>query len=175
MDHGQLTRRRFLVSAIVLCGAAGVALPAGVLTTTRAWAASPDQADEPARSAMVRMARLLYPHDALADDVYAEILDRVLSDAASGADFAAQLDSAAAALDAKTNGNWYEADEPRQVEAMRGLQNEPFFIAIQNEVRAGIYNGRAFWKHIGYLGPSKGFGGYLGRGAGDIDWLPGDK
>lgn len=124
---------------------------------------------------MVRMARLLYPHDALADDVYAAILDRVLSDAASGAEFAARLDSAAAALDAKTSGNWYAADEPRQVEAMRGLEREPFFIAIQNEVRAGIYRGQAFWKHIGYPGPSKGFGGYLGRGAGDIDWLPGDK
>jgi hypothetical protein len=27
---------------------------------------------------------------------------------------------------------------------------------------------------MGYEGPSWQFGGYAGRGAGDIDWLPGE-
>lgn len=55
---------------------------------------------------------------------------------------------------------------------MREIETEPCFVAIRNHVRAGIYYGAAFWKLVGYPGPSKDFGGYLGRGAGEIDWLP---
>jgi hypothetical protein len=35
--------------------------------------------------------------------------------------------------------------------------------------------GAAYWKHVGYPGPSKDFGGYLRRGAGEIDWLGEDS
>ena len=55
---------------------------------------------------------------------------------------------------------------------MRGIETEAFFVAIQATVQFGVYNDPDFWKHVGYPGPSKGFGGYLHRGAGDIDWLP---
>ena len=61
------------------------------------------------------------------------------------------------------------------VDAMRRIEAEPYFVAIRNRVRAGIYMNPVFWQHVGYPGPSKGFGGYLRRGAGDIDWLPGDE
>jgi hypothetical protein len=31
--------------------------------------------------------------------------------------------------------------------------------------------GAAFWQQVGYPGPSKGFGGYLHHGPGEVDWL----
>lgn len=175
MEQNPLTRRRFVVSLIALSGAAGSAPQPGLFSLSRAWARSADQVDESVRRAMVRMARLLYPHDALVDDIYSDVLDQALTDAAKGAEFAEQLEAAAAALDERSGGEWQELDHSQQIEAMRGIEAQPYFAAIQNQVRAGIYNGQAFWKHVGYPGPSKQFGGYLHRGAGEIDWLPEDK
>ena len=175
MDQHQTTRRRFLVSVIALFGAAGSSSLPELFSVSQAWAASVSSLDDSIRQAMTRMARLLFPHDALTDEVYAEILDRALSDAAAADTFAEHLEAAAAALDRQSGGSWWQLDEAGQIDAMRGVEAEPFFAAIQNRVRAGVYNGTAFWDHIGYPGPSKGFGGYLHRGAGDIDWLPDEK
>lgn len=172
MDQHRLTRRRFVVSIIALSGVAGSAIRPDLFSISRAWAESDSDPDGAVRRAMVRMARLLFPHDALADEVYAEVLDQALADTAGNSDFAAHLDAAATALNQQPGDAWHELDEAAQIAAMRDIQSEPYFVAIQNHVRAGIYNSAAFWNHVGYPGPSKGFGGYLHRGAGDIDWLP---
>jgi hypothetical protein len=171
MDQHQLTRRRFVVAVIALSGAA-VALEPSLFSLSRAWAESPDPIDEVVRMAMVRMARLLYPHEELSDEVYADVLDQALSNTATNAIFVRQLEETNAGLAERSAGAWLDLDVAAQIEAMRGIETEPYFAAIQNSVRAGIYNGSAFWKHVGYPGPSKDFGGYLHRGAGEIDWLP---
>ena len=175
MDQNQLTRRRFIVAVIALSGVAGSTLRPGLFSVSQAWAESTSSPDDSVRQSMVRMARLLFPHDALSDATYAEVLDQALSDAASSDVFAEHLETAAAALDKQSDGSWRELGVTAQIDAMRSIEAEPYFLAIQNHVRAGIYNGAAFWKHVGYPGPSKGFGGYLNRGAGDIDWLPEDE
>jgi len=172
MQQPSLTRRRFIVALAALCGAAGSALKPDLFSVSRAWAESAGPPDGALRETMVRMARLLYPHDALSDDVYAAVLDQALSDMASGEAFSRQLDEAAAALAEQTGGAWLGLDPAAQIQAMRDIETEPFFVAVENQVRAGIYMGAAFWKHVGYPGPSKGFGGYRYHGAGDIDWLP---
>jgi hypothetical protein len=169
MDHNRLTRRRFIISVIALSGAA---VEPGLFALSQAWAESPGHIDDRVRRNMVRMARLLYPHDALADEVYAKVLEQTLSDIASGDAFARQLEAADTALSERSGGAWQELDPAAQIEALQGIESEACFAAIQNSVRAGIYNGSAFWKHVGYPGPSKDFGGYLNHGAGEIDWLP---
>jgi hypothetical protein len=169
-----LTRRRFVVAAIALSGAAASALKPGLLAISRAWAESHGPLEVSIRNAMVRMARLLYPHGALSDGDYAAVLDRALSDTAAGVEFAAQLETAAAALGERSGGAWQGLDPAAQIEAMHAMETETWFTAIQAQVRAGIYMGAPFWSHVGYPGPSKDFGGYLHRGAGDIDWLPED-
>jgi hypothetical protein len=174
-DEIGLTRRQFVVAVAVLSGAAGVALDPRLLSLSQAWAESSGTSDEKVHAEMLRMARLLYPHDALPDAVYARVLDRALSAVAVGAAFAGQLNQAAAALDGTAGGAWQDLDAAAQVEAMRGIETEAFFVTIRDTVRAGIYNSPEFWQHVGYPGPSKGFGGYLHRGAGDIDWLPGKR
>lgn len=175
MDPHQLTRRRFVVSLVALSGAVGAALRPDLFSTSRAWAESSASLDPALRDTMVRMARRLYPHDALPDTAYAEILDQALSDLAASDEFTGQLEAAAAALDAGADGSWSGLDEAAQVDAMGRIESEPYFVAIRDRVRAGIYMSPAFWQHVGYSGPSKGFGGYLRRGAGDIDWLPEDE
>lgn len=175
MDRQQLTRRRFVVSAIALSGAAGSVLRPDLFAVSRAWAESEALLDDSLRKQMLRMARLLFPHDALSDDVYAGVLELALSNTASNDEFAAQLDAAAAALDLQSGASWQTLDEAAQLDAMHSIEAEPYFGAIREHVRLGIYNSPAFWEHVGYAGPSKSFGGYLHRGAGDIDWLPGDE
>jgi hypothetical protein len=167
MDQDQLTRRRFVVSVIALSGAAGMP---GLFSVSRAWAES--GGDKSATPAMVEMARHLFPHDALSDDVYANVLNSALANAATSDAVAGALDAAHAALSERSNGDWQALDSAAQIEAMRGIEAEPFFAAIVGLVRYGIYHGQDFWEHVGYPGPSKQFGGYIDRGAGDIDWLP---
>ena len=167
MDQDQLTRRRFVVSVIALSGAAGMP---GLFSVSRAWAES--GGDKSATPAMVEMARHLFPHDALSDNVYANVLDSALANAATSDAVAGALDAAATALSEQLGGDWESVDSAAQIEAMRNIEGEPFFAAIAGLVRYGIYHGKDFWEHIGYPGPSKQFGGHIDRGAGDIDWLP---
>jgi hypothetical protein len=175
MDQYHLTRRRFIVSIIALSGATGSALRPELFAVSQAWAQSPVALDPSVRETMVRMARLLFPHDALSDDTYAHVLDQALVDAATSDEFVEQLDAAATALDEQSDDSWDSMEETKQVDAMRMIEAEPYFAAIQERIRFGIYNSPAFWRHVGYPGPSKGFGGYLHRGAGDVDWLPEDE
>jgi len=172
MSTHLLTRRRFVTAALVFSGAATVPLAGNLLQVSRAWAEAGASVDPQVMAAMVRMARLLYPHDRLLDAVYAEVLDQALSDVATGAEFARQLDQAAAGLDGSLGGDWMSADATSQIRAMRDVASENWFAAIRGRVQFGIYNGAAFWKLVGYPGPSKDFGGYLHHGAGEIDWLP---
>jgi len=175
MKQQQLSRRRFIAAVIALSGAAGNALRPELFSVSRAWADSATALDPSLRKTMLRMARLLYPHDALSDEIYAGLLDQALSDAATSSDFAEHFEAAATALDQQSGGSWSAMDEAAQVDAMRSIESTPFFTAIRDRVRLGIYNSAAFWKHVGYPGPSKGFGGYLHRGAGVVDWLPEDE
>jgi hypothetical protein len=119
MDQQQLTRRRFIVSVIALSAAAGSTLRPGLFSVSQAWAESASPLDDPVHKAMVRMARLLFPHDALSDDVYAEILDQALSDTASSNENAANLEAAAAALDRQSGDSWQALDEAAQITSWR--------------------------------------------------------
>jgi len=171
MDSIRLARRRFVVAVIALAGGAGVTLQTDLFRLSRAWAESPGQLDAATRNAMLQMARRLYPHQALPDSVYAGVLDAALADVAAGAAFAREIEQAAAALEASSGGDWLDLDAAAQAGLLRRIESEPYFAAIANQVRVGIYTSQAFWKQVGYPGPSKDFGGYLHRGAGEIDWL----
>jgi hypothetical protein len=120
------------------------------------------------------MARLLYPHDAIADDVYAEVIDDILSAAADDASLMETLGDAVTALNAVQGGDWFEIDADDQIKAMKSVESEPFFAAIQGGVMARFYNHPKVWGHIKYPGSSVEFGGYVDRGFDDIDWLPED-
>ena len=175
MDRPQLTRRYFVASVFAVLAAAGLLRRTGSLSISQALAKSGVPLDEADLEALVRMARLLFPHDALADDVYAGILEQAVSATPGGEEFSAYLEAAARALAELSGDSWLTLDVAAQIDLMRSIEAEPYFAAIQNQVSLGVYNSAEFWQHIGYPGPSKGFGGYLRHGAGDIDWLPGDQ
>ncbi len=170
MNKRETSRRRFLVATIAYSGLISTGMGAALLRASTAWAQSANgNADE-----LTRMARLLYPHDGIANDVYADVIDDVLSAAAADSSMMEILGNAVTALNAAQNGNWFEIGADDQIMAMKVMENEPFFAAIQGAVMARFYNHPMVWEHIGYPGSSVEYGGYVDRGFDDIDWLPKD-
>lgn len=163
------TRRRFVAAAIALSGVAGFH---AALSAAKAWARDGTAADPESREALVRMARLLYPHDSISDDVYVEVLDQALARTASDRTLASALDAAEQALNASQVQDFVELDVDAQLAAMRRVESSEFFVTIRDAVAAGLYRHPAIWALLHYGGPSADKGGYLHRGAGEIDWLP---
>lgn len=163
------SRRRFLVAAISCSGLLSTGLGAALLRASSAWAQSSGNAKD-----LARMARLLFPFDAIDDDVYAEIIDGILTDSANDAAMSGMLDEAVSALNAAQGGDWFGAGEDEQVSAMKAVEGAAFFGAILGNVRARFYTHPKVWEDIRYPGSSLEFGGYVDRGFDDIDWLPED-
>ena len=170
MNHGEATRRSFLVATIAYSGLISTGMGAALLRSGSAWAQSSDgNAGD-----LTRMARLLFPHDGIDDAVYAEVIDSILTDSANDAAMLNMLNEAVAALNAAQNGDWFEAGVDEQIAAMQAVEGEAFFAAILGNVQARFYNHPKVWKLISYPGSSVEFGGYVDRGFDDIDWLPED-
>ena len=159
-DH---SRRRFLAAAITL---SGTAVSPAVLRMSAAWAQSGRAAD----GAMVSMARLMLPHDSIPDAVYAEVLGNALAEFADS--MPQSLAKAEAALNEQSGGDFANSEESIQLDALRAIQDAGYFSEILFALRLHMYNHAAAWEVIGYEGPSWQKGGYLNRGAGEIDWLP---
>ena len=167
----EIHRRRFLVGAIALAGVA-VALEPSAVRLIKDFTKEDNAIDPGTRAAMVRMARLLYPHAAIPDSVYGEALDQALSSIAGNPSFANTLRIAERALNAQQQTNWIDLDEASQIAAMKAIERSDAFITIQLAVQVKFYNHPAVWAHIGYEGPSFDNGGYIGSGAGVVSWLP---
>ncbi len=170
MNHGDATRRSFLIATIAYSGLISTGMGAALLRAGSAWAQSSDGT----AGDLTRMARLLFPHDGIDDAVYAEVIDSILTDSANDAAMLNMLNEAVAALNAAQNGDWFEAGADEQIAAMQAVEGEAFFAAILGNVQARFYNHPKVWKLISYPGSSVEFGGYVDRGFDDIDWLPED-
>jgi len=164
MDDSRIARRRFILTAIAASSV--IAVPRSWLPGNMAWAADPDD------GALIRLARLLFPHANLADDVYAEVSMSLFTSFASAPASEQLLDIAASALDAEVDGDWLDAGEDRQLAAIRNIQGEAFFAAILAGLRGTFYYHPEVWAHLDYPGSSKEYGGYKHRGFNDISWLP---
>lgn len=164
MADTRFARRRFVLFGIAAASVAAV--PHRWLPGSMALADSKTTPDLP------QLARRLFPHNGLADDVYVEVAESVLDSFVANPDSAKLLDIAGSALDAQVDGNWIDVDEDRQVAALKSIESETFFGTILASLRGVFYNHPKVWAHINYPGSSKEFGGYKYRGFNDIEWLP---
>lgn len=164
------SRRKFLVAAISCSGILSSGLGSALLRAGSVWARSTDaKADQ-----LVRMARLLFPHAAIADEVYVEVMDGIFTSAADDPAMTGMLDEALTALDRAHGGDWFEAGEDGQIAAMKEVEHQDFFAAIHGNVQARFYNHPKVRELMKYPGSSVEFGGYIDRGFDDIGWLPED-
>ena len=164
MTAPQTTQSRFLLAAMAFSTTAVIGT--SWLRGAAAWANSTDETD------LARFGRLLFPHDGLADDVYADVMDNVLTALAGNPATEDALAAAEQALDAQHDTAWIDRDELEQIVAIENIQGEAYFAAILGTLRGAFYYNPAVWAHIDYPGSSKEHGGYKFRGFDDIDWLP---
>ena len=164
MDDSRVTRRRFILTAVIAYSV--IAEPRGWLSGNIAWA------ETPSNPALIRLARLLFPHAGLADDAYADVAHSLFTSFASNPETGQLLDLAGSALDKQVDGDWIAADEDSQIAAIRNIEGEAFFGAILAGVRGRFYYHPKVWAHLDYPGSSKEHGGYKHRGFNDISWLP---
>ena len=88
------------------------------------------------------------------------------------AELTAMMDSAMEVLSGNSPENWFTLAERGKTEALEKIQHTPFFQFVLNEALSGLYRHPLTWELLGYEGSSLEFGGYIGRGLDDIDWLP---
>ena len=166
-----LGRRRFIVAAVTMSAGAAVAGPP-LLSLGRAWALGESEAIP--RDVLAAIARQMYPHDALDDAVYAEVMEQSMAMVANDAMFAELVAEAERNLDTSAGTSFADAASEAQLAALQALDDRTFFTAIRGAVGNRLYNHPATWALMRYEGSSWEHGGYLDRGAGDIDWLPED-
>ncbi len=171
----QFSRRGFLKTA---GAAAPVALAAGsLISADAAWAQDAKALSPHVVATMVKAARDIYPHDRVGDVFYVRAVTPW--DAKAGKDEAVRtmLSEGVARLDQdaqekhKTNylGVGWEAD---RVALLQGVEHTKFFRTLRADLVVSLYNQPEIWPKFGYEGSSAEYGGYLGRGFNDIDWLP---
>jgi hypothetical protein len=156
--------RRDVLNLIVGCAIAG-------FPRNRANA---DEPNEPMLNTLLRIARRMYPHDALDDSVYLDILEPLQVSAAADPTITAALNEGRDSLDTAAGGDWLAADIETQIAALESIENSAFFETVRNTVRTELYSHPEVWELIGFEGSSVEYGGYIERGFNDIDWLPED-
>jgi hypothetical protein len=167
MNNKKTTRRKFLVAAITFSAVAASVPGTTWLKSSSAWAESTADPD----ALLAHMARCLFPHDGMGDNVYAEVMSGVITATAADPSMAAVFQAAETAFNLKRGTPWMSLDEAEQVAVIQELQNEAFFAAVLAKVRAHFYYHPAVWQHLDYPGSSREYGGYIKRGFDDIDWL----
>jgi hypothetical protein len=110
-------------------------------------------------------ARIMYPHDALPDNVYARVAQKLAED--SGA--ARTVEDGVSALNSGRPFAELSADE--QLETLKGIEGTDFFELVRSTAVVEVYSDQRTWQLVGYEGPSFDQGGYLNRGFNDLDWL----
>ena len=175
MNNGKINRRRFLIDG---SRAAGLAVgAAGLLPVSggpAAWAREVAGLTAGEAEKLLRMARLLYPHDALGDDVYARIVEALGRKMAGDAALRTLVAEGLTGLDNGGAGPWLRRPEAAQIAALKAIEETPFFAAVRGHVMHDLYFNKSLWALVGYPGSSLEYGGYINRGFDDIDWLPDD-
>lgn len=115
-------------------------------------------------------ARVLYPHDALPDGVYARVGEKLAAAAHENAGAAKTLEDGVSSLN--LDGPFAERSVDEQVEMLRAIEGSEFFELVRSTAVSEVYSDERTWQLVGYEGPSFVKGGYVDRGFNDLDWLP---
>jgi hypothetical protein len=116
-------------------------------------------------------ARTMYPHDALPDDVYARVGEKLAEAARTDSGAARTIEDGVSALN---NGGQPFAGLPadERLEMLKGIEGSDFFELVRSTAVVEVYSDQRTWQLVGYEGPSFDKGGYINRGFNDLDWLP---
>lgn len=171
-QHAPPGRREFLQRTGLLVGALAFASgPLALLAPTRTWALELSALDGSAARVLLRLARHLYPHDAMEDAVYAMVV-KALDQAAAEPATKELLAGGVAALDRAAGGDFLARPPERQLVAVKALEGTAFFEKVRGTCITALYDNPLAYAHFGYEGNAWEKGGYLERGFNDLKWLP---
>jgi hypothetical protein len=112
----------------------------------------------------------MYPHDALPDDVYARVGEKLAEAAREDSGVARLMEDGVSAL----NGGlpFVELPADDQLKKLQEIGGSDFFELVRSTAVVEVYSDQRTWQLVGYEGPSFEKGGYINRGFNDLDWLP---
>ncbi len=165
-------RREFLLALGQLgFGVAALSLSPLALGASQVEAIGLTHLDSEMTFVAVQVARLLFPHQSLEDEVYLQIARDIDTDISRRPEVKTGMESLPKLLDQQCDGQWLEMPQPVQIEALRKLEETETFFYLRNRTIESLYRNPVVWKLVGYEGSSIEHGGYLNRGFDDIDWL----
>ena len=126
--------------------------------------------DAHCRATLVAMARQLFPHDALEDTPYADVV-RAIADEADDERIGLIVEGVEL-LDSAMETPFVDLPEERKVEVLKEIEGSDFFNDIRGTTVRNLYRNSVVWAHFGYEGPSSHLGGYVKRGFDDAAWVP---
>lgn len=126
--------------------------------------------DAHCRATLVAMARQLFPHDALDDAPYADIVRSIANEADD--ERIGLIVEGVELLDSAMGARFVDLPDERKVEVLKEIEGSDFFNDIRGTTVRNLYRNPVIWAHFGYEGPSSHLGGYVKRGFDDAAWVP---
>lgn len=130
------------------------------------------QLTDHAKTVLVRVIRVAFPHKSIPDGPYERTADIILKEAAASNWFRVALTQGLNSLDALADGDFCALDEASAYKVLRRIEGTDFFGFIRRTTVLNLYDDPAVWEALGYEGSSFDQGGYLHRGFDDLNWLP---
>jgi hypothetical protein len=123
-----------------------------------------------AMATITAAARTMYPHDALPEEVYVRVGDKLAEVAREDSGAARMIEEGVSALNGGRRFAALSGDE--QLKALKRIEGSDFFELVRATAVVEVYSDERTWQLCGYEGPSFDRGGYINRGFDDLDWLP---
>jgi hypothetical protein len=166
LSRRELLKRGSIGAALIISGNA-------VISPDRAWGLETAALKPDTMATLIKLARDIYPHDAIPDRFYAIAVKGQDTTAASDAKHKELIEAGIADLDKRAGAGGYRGLgwEDERVKLLRDIENTPFFQAVRGDLVVSFYNQKELWPHFGYECESYSKGGYIDRGFDDIEWL----
>jgi hypothetical protein len=174
MNQSGMNRREFLESSgqaagVVVVAASGVTM---LVDPKGAWAMTLEAIPASEAQTLLQALRVIYPHDSLSDQYYAQVVAALDQDAKADQAVAAMLKDGVAGLDEAGPVPFLELSQGNQRRVLDAIATSDFFQTIRFKTIAVFYNNPLVWQAFGYEGEAFDYGGYIERGFDDLGWLP---
>jgi hypothetical protein len=127
---------------------------------------------EEARSVLIRVIRVAFPHPRFPDAPYERTADTILTEAENSTWFRVALTQGLLTLGHLAGGDFRDLDDEDATRVLRRIESTEFFGFIRRTTVLNLYDNEDVWEVLGYEGASFEAGGYVNRGFDDLHWLP---
>ena len=118
---------------------------------------------------LIKMVKILYPHDRFPDEPYVRTAEDVIKKGNASPEKAIMLQKG---IDQLKAANFTKLNFEKSTEYLTKMGRTEFFEHVRGTSTVTLYNDKEVWKLLGYEGYSSDKGGYINRGFNDLDWLP---